>query len=331
MKLKKNSRARVVGFSSFFSMLAVLGTAFACPSLEPQASATNLSIDFSLSSVQAALLQIDFYLNNTGAGVSQMSQLLTIDFFLENGNPNYAAIFKLLGIDFVLRNNMAIDLYNLADTVTPTDDIQPLPNGQFVRGSTSFSVYTSDTQSGFAVYVGSTDDETDMVATDSTGRIPTLTDAVDGSTNSFGTSAAWGYKLAASETDSGADNGANNENEVGMYRGLKTEKSIAYKHNGHGDIAFDLTFGAQLTKSTEAGTYERGVELTAVTPATSAVAINEAFTMADKYIARTFELRPELKAEVEARKAAAEEAKNGTFETMNEIINIMNEEKYSQE
>ena len=84
MKLNKKSKTGVVGLSSFFALLAVLGTAVACPSASMMASAAteqSLKIDFSLESLSTTKL--------------------TIDFFLANGNPDYVTFFKQLGIDFL--------------------------------------------------------------------------------------------------------------------------------------------------------------------------------------------------------------------------------------
>lgn len=308
MKLrKKTSRMSTVGLSSFFALLAVLGVAVTCPMMGMSASAAD----------DSAMLAIDFYLANNDTSVSQMSQMLTIDFFLANGDPNYPAISKMLGIDFYLRGNMSIDMSDLAAEVT--GEVQPLSaDTQFVSRSTGFSVYSSDTK-GFVVSAGSTDGQTAMELKDGNtllGTIPTLTNEAADSTG-FGAN-AWGYKI----TEAGSAGSK-------AYQPLTPDPAVAYTHNSNGDVSLELTFGAKVDMSTQAGSYERGVKVSAVANAENTTSVAESRAMMDKFIAKTFELRPELKEQVEARKA--ESGKGGDIETMSELVNILNAEQYAQE
>ncbi len=308
MKLKKKtSRMSTVGLSSFFALLAVLGVAVTCPMMSMSASAAD----------DSAMLAIDFYLANNSASVSQMSQMLTIDFFLANGNPNYPAISKMLGIDFYLRGNMSIDMEGLAPEVT--GEVQPLSaDTQFVSKSTGFSVYSSDTK-GFVVSAGSTDGKTTAMELKDgetvLDTIPTLGSNAMNSTD-FGTK-AWGYKI----TEAGSANSK-------AYQPLTAGLSEAYAHNTNGDVSLELTFGAKVDMSAQAGEYTRGVKISAVANAENTAAVAESKAVMDKFIAKTFELRPELKEQVDARKE--ESGKGGDIETMTELVNILNAEQYAQ-
>lgn len=272
MKLNKKSKTGVVGLSSFFALLAVLGTAVACPSASMMASAAteqSLKIDFSLESLSTTKL--------------------TIDFFLANGNPDYVTFFKQLGIDFLLNSSisMTMDKNTVSATVDPVST-----TANFVSAYQDLSVTTNGAE-GVSVYVYSTDGETAMIS--GTNRIPTLSGAV-GQANF--TSDRWGYSLTTQD-------GYNSANL--QYKGLATaavQGGADYTKTGAGSNNLRLTFGAKVSMDSAAGTYTRDVRLNAVSPAEVPAMISEARNKINQYIETSLENDPELKAEVEARKAA---------------------------
>lgn len=277
MKLSKKSRAKAVGLSSFFALLTILGTAVVCPSnsmLASAASDQSLKIDFSLENLSETL----------------KSTKLTIDFFLENGNPDYVTFFKQLKIDFLLNSAISITM----DTSKVTATVDPVSaTANFVSVYRDLSVTTSGAE-GVAVYVYSTDGETAMVSGANT--IPTLTSTVG---QADFTSDRWGYNLT---TQDGYDS-ANLQ-----YKGLTAAQGGAdYTKAGAGANNLRLTFGAKVSMDSAAGTYQRDVRLNAVSPAEVPAMISEARMKINRYIATALENDPELKAEVEARKAASGE------------------------
>lgn len=309
MKLNKNSKFGTVGLSSFFALCAVLGTAVACPSANMSASAAesqSLTIDFSLTNeaaIKNALLQIDFFLENSSASV--MSKMLTIDFFLENGNPDYQAIFKVLGIDFLLNSNMALSMSGPDSVVTPTETVQPLPSGQFVSGSTNLSV-TTTAQEGFGVYVYSADGETAMVGANVENKIPTLSS--ESAVASFASN-AWGYNL--SETGS----------TVTAYKGLSaTQGEADFIQSGNGTADLRLTFGAKVDMTTAADSYKRDVEVKAAPGAANPATLNEVYSMVRQYVAKSLVENDELREEVERRQQ--ESGATGDIELANEIVRL---------
>ena len=264
MKLNKKSKTGVVGLSSFFALLAVLGTAVACPSASMMASAAteqSLKIDFSLESLSTTKL--------------------TIDFFLANGNPDYVTFFKQLGIDFLLNSSisMTMDKNTVSATIDPVST-----TANFVSAYQDLSVTTNGAE-GVSVYVYSTDGETAMIS--GTNKIPTLSSAV-GQANF--TPDRWGYSLTTQD-------GYNSANL--QYKGLATAAV-----QGGGSNNLRLTFGAKVSMDSAAGTYTRDVRLNAVSPAEVPAMISEARNKINQYIETSLENDPELKAEVEARKVA---------------------------
>lgn len=311
MKLNKNSKFGTVGLSSFFALCAVLGVAVACPSANMSASAAesqSLTIDFSLTNeaaIKNALLQIDFFLENSAASV--MSKMLTIDFFLENGNPDYQAIFKVLGIDFLLNSNMALSMSGPDSVVTPTETVQPLPSGQFVSGSTDLSV-TTTAQDGFGVYVYSADGETAMVGADAENKIPTLSGTSEVASGSFASN-TWGYNLSEAGST------------VTAYKGLSaTQGSADYTFTGNGTADLRLTFGAKVDMTTAADNYKRDVEVKAAPGAANLATLNEVHTQVKKFIAKSLVENDELRAEVERRQQ--ESGATGDIELANEIVRL---------
>lgn len=310
MKLNKNSRVRAVGLSSFFALLAVLGTAVSCPnSFEAQAAETatqSLGVDFIINSTKDIALKIDFFLSEA---LAHNRQILTIDFFLENGNVNYQAVFKLLGIDFVLNANVSLEMTNAADVA---HEVQPLPGGGTAESkSTTFNVSTTSIE-GLAVYLYGKDGQTALTGTDASNKIETISSKVGG-VNALNPG-TWGYSVAANDK-------ASVSTPNGEFKGLAASQStsdVSLSSNGDTDVT--LTFGTKVGYETVADTYKNTVNIHTTPGASSPVMMNEVYAMVDTFVARSLAANPELKAQVEARKREAgliNAANDLACETMN--------------
>lgn len=279
MKLKKNSRVRVAGLSSFFALLAVFGLAVFCPTSANTAEAASRN----------QRLKIDFVLRK-----SLESRKLTIDFFLENGEVNWQKVAQVLGIDFVIAKNISLGMANVGDVTIGST--QPTKEGVFVNGSTDFTVGTNSA-AGLEVYVyngNGTTGNSNMVGTVSGNVIPSLTSEVSGSGAAFAID-HWGYNLQAASTATNAD--------TLKYKGVATStgSNPDFKGAKNKSETLKLTFGAKVGYGTAPDTYKNTVNL-------HTVAAPETPTMINELMDEVEELKREAEAQKqqEAEKSGAE-------------------------
>lgn len=245
MKLKKNSKVRVAGLSSFFALLAVLGLAVFCPTSSDAVEAASRS----------QRLRIDFVLRQSLA-----SQNLTIDFFLENGAVDWQKVAQVLGIDFVIAKNISLGMSDVGN-VSINGTTQPMAEGKFVSDKTNFTVGTNST-AGLKVYVYGKDGKTAMATSDGLYNIPTLSQQV--SQKDFEID-RWGYSLGVT--------GAT----VDSYNPVEASQKAAADFTGasNGSASLDLTFAAKVGYGVAPGDYSGAVNIHTVATAETTTALNE--------------------------------------------------------
>ncbi len=249
MKLKQNSKVRVVGLSSFMALLALLGSAIFCPSPEGADAierTTRLGIDFVLrQALDSKKLSVDFYLAS-GGGI------------------DYESVAKQLGIDFVIAPKLSITLDpTTASTVTGSwvSSSQPTAGGTVVTGSRDFTVNTNST-AGLAVCVYSN-------SANLTGGSTPIQSVSSASTTSAMATDRWGYNLdLQSATTSSL-----------TYSAMPTTQGTSAGATGckgydKGEKALRLSFAAKVGLGTAAGTYSNTVNLKATPSAESTAAAN---------------------------------------------------------
>lgn len=240
MKLKRGSKGKFVGLSSFVMAFALLGTAVLCPfsgECAEAASSQRLKIDFV---VREAL----------------SSKRLTIDFFLtKSGDISYENIAKTLGIDFVINEKINLGIAGLspeADAGTVT----PLVGGKAFVKSTGFTAGTNN-ENGLVVQVsgdetmalmnsdGSFVDKAQMGASSLIQPTAAVVDKVADLSNN-----TWGYNLSESKniTD-------NEQLELSPMKSTGTQQTFKDANGGAQNLNLVLTFGARVDTGVMAGTY----------------------------------------------------------------------------
>lgn len=243
MKLKKNSKVRVAGLSSFFALLAVLGIAVFCPSSSDAAEAASRS----------QRLKIDFVLRQ-----ALDSKNLTIDFFLaEGGGIDWQKVAQVLGIDFVIAKNISLGMSDVGN-VEIAGTTQPMAEGNFVSNKTNFTVGTNSLD-GLKVYVYGDGGKTEMSTSDGLNSIPTLTQQV--SKSAFEVD-RWGYSLATAGTT---------ESSLTYNPVAASQKADAdYTGAVNGSASLDLVFAAKVGYGVAPGDYSGAVNIhTVATPETT--------------------------------------------------------------
>lgn len=252
MKLKKNSKVRVAGLSSFFALLAVLGLAVFCPTSGDTAEAASRS----------QRLKIDFVLRQSLA-----SKNLTIDFFLENGAVDWQKVAQVLGIDFVIAKNISLGMSDTGN-VSIAGTTQPMAEGNFVSGKTTFTVGTNST-AGLKVYVYGKDGQTTMATSDGLNSIPTLSQQVSQSAFEID---RWGYSLGAANAT------------VANYNPVAASQKAVADFTGaeNGSASLDLTFAAKVGYGTAPGDYDGAVNIHTVATAETTAKINAIMNEVDE-------------------------------------------------
>lgn len=282
MKLKRGSKGKFVGLSSFVMAFALLGTAVLCPfsgECAEAASSQRLKIDFV---VREAL----------------SSKRLTIDFFLtSSGGVDYQNIAKQLGIDFYIKEKINLGISGVQDVDGGT--IAPTVGGTTVSGKTDFTVGTNNSK-GLDVRVSGDENMTNAAYAGSTVNVvkATTTEKVLGQLDAN----TWGYNLGATVE--------NIELSTLQYKGVTADGET--EHFTNGDHNLTLAFGAKVNTGVGAGEYSSKVKVEVAASAASTAAYVSFMNTIDNAImemkaedpdfARRFDERQaELKAQYEAR------------------------------
>ncbi len=241
MNIKAHSKMKVVGLSSFLALTGLLGVALICPTSYDGAYAADSISD-------AKTFNIDFALSKYDS--------------------------KTFNIDFLLSSQLSVSIDDMpgpaSATVTPTKD------GSATTAMTTFSVSTNS-NAGYGVYVYSAN--SNLVGTNASNVIPTISSAVSG-VNAL-PKGSWGFGLSKNILDSAAVQGLE-------YKPMNTAMNSASPDGGSDTTAsrdqYTLAFGTKVGYETAPDTYTNQVNVQVVANAASTNMISEGYELRNEIL-----------------------------------------------